>query len=77
MTTSKTTLAVGIHFTIPKEMTREQVVKQYLEEEVTITMPCCDQIFTYSQKDVPLIDTPCPCGAEGRFIVKFKDEKND
>ncbi len=44
--------------------------KSYLE----ITMPCgYSQRFT-NNCDIPFEDLPCPCGQEGRYLIRYKKE---
>ena len=44
--------------------------KGYLE----ITMPCgYSQVFR-EYEDIPYEDLPCPCGQEGRYLIRYKKE---
>lgn len=42
---------------------------------LTITMPCGGvwTIKTYS--DIPFGDLPCPCGADGHYLMRYKKEQ--
>ena len=41
---------------------------------VLIPMPCCGQSFKYATiEDIPTETTPCPCGTEGMYVVKYEE----
>lgn len=45
-----------------------------VEGQVVILMPCCGQSFTYATiEDIPTVTTPCPCGADWSFVVKYEE----
>jgi len=42
--------------------------------QVVIPMPCCGQQIRYpSINDIPTETTPCPCGADWAWVVKYEE----
>ena len=40
-----------------------------------VPMPCCGQTIRYeSIYDIPTETTPCPCGADWSWVVKYQEE---
>ena len=40
-------------------------------------MPCGESIIINDLEDIPLIDTPCPCGASNHWLVTWNITKGD
>ena len=44
---------------------------------VLIPMLCCGRTFTYETiDDIPTETTPCPCGADWSWVVKYEEKKD-
>jgi len=60
---------VGLQFTAPEKGIIPELILN-LDYPITVSMPCGQvHVFT-GAADVPLVDTPCPCGDPKHWIVR-------
>lgn len=65
-----------VNFSIGKAPSREGLLLMIQEQfklPFTIKLPCGESITCETLEDVPLEDTPCPCGDPNHWLVRWSE----
>ena len=57
---------------MPPENRRIFWDKYYLNLD-NLSMPCGQKVSYGKPEDVPVVDTPCPCGDPNHWLIKYGD----
>lgn len=71
--TTKPGMIVGIYINIPNNGLFADAIRaceKYLPH--TYIFPCGNSFAVNTIADIPAIDTPCPCGDDHHWFVKYK-----
>lgn len=49
-----------------------RMIQEQLNLPLTIEMPCSEVATYESLEDIPLVDTPCPCGDPDHWSVRWE-----
>ena len=60
-------------------VTRQEIIRRGWDDllqghdmPIQVSMPCRTTVLWEQVDDVPLVDTPCPCGDERHWVVKYE-----
>jgi hypothetical protein len=71
----------AIHFNLASWDYAEEAIQQLCswEEGASLTIQqSCGEVITYNgPEEVPRVDTPCPCGKEGAWVIRWEVESDE
>jgi len=72
------TLWTNLELTAPRGRDRLEWMREQLPTATRFEFEqACGHKVAYEFEDLPLVDTPCPCGAEGCWIVKWSEAEGE
>ena len=65
-------------FNVPKGRSRREMVDELFGDhhDVSISPPCCQNVFRYTKEGMPLRDVKCKCNTKDSvYLIRYVEEE--